>query len=178
VWVLEVNESPDLSHSTSTTAALVPQLLRDMTRVVIDAERLVRDGDGAGAKSWSKKAREKLDTGRFELRLPAPLNCSSGLLNCSSTAQLLFLLNCSSELLNCSSTALPCAPELLFSTAQLLFNCSCLNCSTAVQLLLPEGMNWSCRRFELLFPARRHNECISQENAQPAQVQKSPPLLY
>jgi hypothetical protein len=88
VWVLEVNESPDLSHSTSTTAALVPQLLRDMTRVVIDAERLVRDGDGAGAKSWSKKAREKLDTGRFEM----------------------------------------------------------------------------------LFPARRHNECISQDNAQPAQV--------
>ena len=103
MWVLEVNESPDLSHSTSTTAALVPQLLRDMTRVVIDAERLVRDGDGAGAKSWSKKAREKLDTGRFELRLPALLNCSSGLLNCSSTAQLLFLLNCSSELLNCAS---------------------------------------------------------------------------
>ncbi len=181
MWVLEVNESPDLSHSTSTTAALVPQLLRDMTRVVIDAERLVRDGDGAGAKSWSKKAREKLDTGRFELRLPALLNCSTALqllFNCSSAA-----LACAAQLLfwtaqllfNCS-TALPA--ERLFSTAQLLFNCSCLNCSTAVQLLLPEGMNWSCRRFELLFPARRHNECISQENAQPAQVQKSPPLLY
>jgi hypothetical protein len=54
VWVLEVNESPDLSHSTSTTAALVPQLLRDMTRVVIDAERRAHKAS-VGKDPWWEK---------------------------------------------------------------------------------------------------------------------------
>ncbi|CAG0910477.1 unnamed protein product, partial [Cyprideis torosa] len=35
-WLIEINNGPDLSHSTSVTARLVPQMFDDLVKVVID----------------------------------------------------------------------------------------------------------------------------------------------
>ena len=36
VWLLEINSSPDLSHSTEVTAQLVEAMFEDLVKVVID----------------------------------------------------------------------------------------------------------------------------------------------
>ena len=38
VWLIEVNTSPDISHSTPVTASLVPEMLEDLLKVVVDKE--------------------------------------------------------------------------------------------------------------------------------------------
>jgi len=62
-WLIEVNSSPDLSYSTSTTKGLVKQMLEDLVKVVIDAERF-GSSLSRPRRKWDKL---KLDTGRFKL---------------------------------------------------------------------------------------------------------------
>ncbi|OQS02553.1 hypothetical protein THRCLA_21393 [Thraustotheca clavata] len=46
-WLLEVNVSPDVSHSTSTTAALVPKATQDMLSIILDQEE-------GGENGWKR----------------------------------------------------------------------------------------------------------------------------
>mmetsp|Transcript_55383 Transcript_55383/g.124471 ORF Transcript_55383/g.124471 Transcript_55383/m.124471 type:complete len:734 (-) Transcript_55383:8-2209(-) len=62
-WLIEVNSSPDLSYSTSTTKLLVKRMLEDLVKVVIDAERF-GSSLSRPRRKWDKL---KLDTGRFTL---------------------------------------------------------------------------------------------------------------
>merc|ERR1712232_1364857 len=66
VWLLEVNSSPDLSYSTSTTRGLVKAMLDDMVKVVIDVEKF-------GSRSTRPKKKWgscRLASGRYELLEP------------------------------------------------------------------------------------------------------------
>merc|ERR550534_261532 len=68
VWLLEINSSPDLSYSTATTRRLVPQVLPDIVKVVIDVEKM---GHPSGKRpTWSKKYLNSVDSGRWELLYP------------------------------------------------------------------------------------------------------------
>jgi hypothetical protein len=67
VWLIEVNSSPDLSPSTSTTKMLVKPMLEDMVRVLIDVEKFGLRPDRPKRK-WGSC---KLNSGRFELLEPA-----------------------------------------------------------------------------------------------------------
>ncbi len=60
VWLLEVNSSPDLSYSTSTTKELVKEVLTDLVKVVVDVEGF---GTKRKKRSWGKK---KHKSGAFE----------------------------------------------------------------------------------------------------------------
>jgi len=66
VYLIEVNSSPDLSYSTSTTRTLVKAMLEDMMRVVIDAERFAVQAERPKRK-WGQT---KVSTGRYELLEP------------------------------------------------------------------------------------------------------------
>ncbi|KAL3665839.1 hypothetical protein V7S43_009263 [Phytophthora oleae] len=46
VWLLEVNVSPDISHSTSVTAEMVPKATVDALNVILDSEVLRAPGNG------------------------------------------------------------------------------------------------------------------------------------
>jgi tubulin monoglycylase TTLL3/8 len=54
-WLIEINSSPSMEHSTSITGRMVPDVLEDTLKVVIDY---------SFAKKGTKK---KVDTGGFEL---------------------------------------------------------------------------------------------------------------
>lgn len=66
VWLIEVNSSPDLSYSTSTTRTLVKALVEDLIKVVIDVEKFGQRLDRP-KKKWGSC---KYDSGRFELLEP------------------------------------------------------------------------------------------------------------
>eukprot|EP00747_Dinoflagellata_sp_TGD_P165238 gnl/TRDRNA2_/TRDRNA2_186258_c0_seq1.p1 gnl/TRDRNA2_/TRDRNA2_186258_c0~~gnl/TRDRNA2_/TRDRNA2_186258_c0_seq1.p1 ORF type:complete len:824 (-),score=179.33 gnl/TRDRNA2_/TRDRNA2_186258_c0_seq1:59-2530(-) len=66
VWLIEINSSPDLSYSTSTTRTLVKAMLEDMMKVVVDAEQFGSRLDRPKRK-WDKT---KINTGRYELLEP------------------------------------------------------------------------------------------------------------
>merc|ERR1712151_1062142 len=65
-WLIEVNSSPDLSYSTSTTRTLVKAMLDDLVRVVVDAEKFGAQADRPRRK-WDKC---RVNTGRFVLLEP------------------------------------------------------------------------------------------------------------
>mmetsp|Transcript_36388 Transcript_36388/g.57919 ORF Transcript_36388/g.57919 Transcript_36388/m.57919 type:complete len:823 (+) Transcript_36388:101-2569(+) len=67
VWLIEVNSSPDLSYSTSTTRLLVKSMLEDMVRVLVDVEKFGLRPDRPKRK-WGSC---KVNSGRFELLEPA-----------------------------------------------------------------------------------------------------------
>eukprot|EP00397_Hematodinium_sp_SG-2012_P021114 GEMP01021791.1.p1 GENE.GEMP01021791.1~~GEMP01021791.1.p1 ORF type:complete len:362 (+),score=76.79 GEMP01021791.1:919-2004(+) len=68
VWLLEINSSPDLSYSTSTTRQLVQQVLPDVIKVVVDVEKL---GQTTGKRpTWTKKYLSSVDPGGWELLQP------------------------------------------------------------------------------------------------------------
>jgi hypothetical protein len=66
VWLIEVNSSPDLSYSTSTTRDLVKAMLEDMVRVVVDVEKFGSRPDRPKRK-WGSCP---LKSGRYELLEP------------------------------------------------------------------------------------------------------------
>merc|ERR1719321_727784 len=65
VWLIEVNSSPDLSSSTSTTRTLVKQVIEDMMTLVVDVEQM---GLPRKKKKWSEISDDA--AGRFELLEP------------------------------------------------------------------------------------------------------------
>merc|ERR1719401_1374038 len=67
VWLIEINSSPDLSYSTSTTKGLVKSMLEDLVRVVIDVEKFGSRLDRPKRK-WGSC---KVASGRYELLEPA-----------------------------------------------------------------------------------------------------------
>lgn len=67
VWLIEVNSSPDLSHSTSTTKVLVKAMLEDFARVLVDIEKFGVKPERP-KKKWGSC---KIDSGRYELLEPA-----------------------------------------------------------------------------------------------------------
>merc|ERR1719498_1799313 len=66
VWLIEVNSSPDLSYSTSTTRTLVKSMLEDMVSVLVDVEKFGSRPDRPKRK-WGSC---KLKSGQFELLEP------------------------------------------------------------------------------------------------------------
>ncbi|CAK0838895.1 unnamed protein product [Prorocentrum cordatum] len=66
VWLIEVNSSPDLSYSTSTTEGLVKAMLEDMMRVVVDVEKFGVRPDRPRRKWGSCRTA----SGRYELLEP------------------------------------------------------------------------------------------------------------
>lgn len=66
VWLIEINSSPDLSYSTSTTKALVKSMLDDLVSVVVDTEKFGVRSDRP-KKKWNEC---RLRTGKFELLEP------------------------------------------------------------------------------------------------------------
>lgn len=67
VWLIEVNSSPDLSYSTSTTRQMVKSMIEDMMAVVVDVEKFGSRLDRP-KKKWNTC---RLKSGRFELLEPA-----------------------------------------------------------------------------------------------------------
>eukprot|EP00927_Polykrikos_kofoidii_P061652 TRINITY_DN56488_c0_g1_i1.p1 TRINITY_DN56488_c0_g1~~TRINITY_DN56488_c0_g1_i1.p1 ORF type:complete len:902 (+),score=145.78 TRINITY_DN56488_c0_g1_i1:46-2706(+) len=65
-WLIEVNSSPDLSYSTSTTRVLVKAMLEDLVRVVVDVEKFGHQVERP-RKKWD---RCRANTGRFVLLEP------------------------------------------------------------------------------------------------------------
>jgi len=66
VWLIEINSSPDMSYSTSTTRGLVKSMLEDLVAVVVDVEKFGSRPDRPRRK-WDKA---RLETGRYELLEP------------------------------------------------------------------------------------------------------------
>jgi len=67
VWLIEVNSSPDLSYSTSTTKGLVKSMIEDMMAVVVDVEKFGVKMERP-KKKWGSC---RLQSGAFELLEPA-----------------------------------------------------------------------------------------------------------
>ncbi|CAJ1401738.1 unnamed protein product [Effrenium voratum] len=67
VWLIEINSSPDLSYSTSTTKQLVKQMIEDMMAVVVDVEKFGYRLDRPKRK-WGSC---RLKSGGFQLLEPA-----------------------------------------------------------------------------------------------------------
>ncbi|CAE8719113.1 unnamed protein product [Polarella glacialis] len=67
VWLIEVNSSPDLSSSTSTTKQLVKVMIEDMAAVIIDVEKFGLRMDRPKRKWGSCRTA----SGRYELLEPA-----------------------------------------------------------------------------------------------------------
>mmetsp|Transcript_126850 Transcript_126850/g.224794 ORF Transcript_126850/g.224794 Transcript_126850/m.224794 type:complete len:848 (+) Transcript_126850:24-2567(+) len=67
VWLIEVNSSPDLSYSTSTTRTLVKAMLDDLVRVLVDVEKFGVRPDRP-KKKWGSC---RLNSGRYSLLEPA-----------------------------------------------------------------------------------------------------------
>eukprot|EP00913_Durusdinium_trenchii_P014684 g13777.t1 len=67
VWLIEINSSPDLSYSTSTTKELVKSMIEDMMAVVVDVEKFGSRLERPKRK-WGSC---RLKSGRFQLLDPA-----------------------------------------------------------------------------------------------------------
>ena len=69
VWLIEVNTSPQLCHSTSVTARLCPEMARDLVKLMVDApahemrERKAVKGDDNGEKIADSSMFDECDTG-------------------------------------------------------------------------------------------------------------------
>ena len=67
MWLLEVNKCPTMEHSTEVTARLVPMMLKDMVKVVVDwkdEQNNKRQGTGGRGRV--------VDTGMYDLIFEAP----------------------------------------------------------------------------------------------------------
>ena len=79
VWLIEVNTSPQLCHSTSVTARLCPEMARDLVKLMVDApahemrERKAVKGDDNGEKIADSSMFDECDTGSWRCIYADPI---------------------------------------------------------------------------------------------------------